>query len=103
MATLRRREPQETAARFVQNFAAQSQAFDAQLTAAEAARVAAARATSIAMEDDAATTADPERQEEMQRAFRRGVEDLAAVKTGMGGTVAKLERAREAVKVVEEK
>jgi len=38
-----------------------------------------------------------ERQEEMRAAWERGTGDLVAVKEGIGGTVAKLEKARAAV------
>lgn len=39
----------------------------------------------------------------MQSTWQRGAEDLATLKSGLGGTVARMEKAQKADEVVEER
>lgn len=44
---------------------------------------------------------DVERSDEIQTTWRNGSENLMTLKTGLGGTVAKMERAQQAVNAIE--
>ena len=44
---------------------------------------------------------DVERSDEIQNTWRSGSDNLMTLKTGLGGTVAKMERAQQAVNAIE--
>jgi kinetochor protein Mis14/NSL1 len=96
LANLRRKAPQETAQKFTQSFEKQSEEYDARLKADEQAKLEAAKATSV-------DVGNFERVDEMQSTWQRGAEDLATLKSGLGGTVARMEKAQKAAEVVEER
>lgn len=96
LANLRRRAPQETAQKFTESFERQSEEYDARLKADAEAKMQAAKAVHVEV-------GGLERVEEMQSTWQKGNESLAALKAGLGGTVAKMEKAQKAVEVVEEK
>lgn len=47
--------------------------------------------------------AEVERLEEVQSSLQNGTESLTALKSGLGGTVAKMEKAQQAVELLEER
>lgn len=96
LANLRRQAPQETAQKFTQSFEKQSEEYEARLKADEEAKMEAAKAVSVEV-------GNMERIDEMQSTWQKGNENLAALKSGLGGTVARMEKAQKAAEVVEEK
>lgn len=96
LANLRRNAPAETAKRFQDSFAQQSEDFDARLKKHEEADMAAAKESKL-------DVGEIERLDEVQGTWQKGTEELDELKTRMGGTVAKMERAQKAVDFVEGK
>lgn len=97
LANLRRKAPQETAVKFTESFEKQTGQFEKLLKADEAVRMEAARGVNVDV------VGRGERVEEMQSTWQMGNERLAALKSGLGGTVARMEKAKKAVEVVEER
>ncbi|TKA65073.1 hypothetical protein B0A55_09743 [Friedmanniomyces simplex] len=96
LANLRRTAPAETARRFRERYAKDTQEYDTRLREVEERELQAARETKV----------DPghvERVDEMQSTWQRGSDELLALKSGLGSTVARLEKAQKAVDVVGEK
>jgi kinetochor protein Mis14/NSL1 len=96
LANLRRKAPQETAQKFTQSFEKQSEEYEARLKADEQAKIEVAKATSV-------DVGNVERIDEMQNTWKKGNDELAALKSGLGGTVARMERAQKAAEIVEER
>ena len=94
LANLRRNAPADTARKFQELFAQQSEEFDAKLRKQEEAELMAAREARL-------DVGEVERLDEVQGTWIRGTEELVDLKARMGGTVAKMERARKAVEFVE--
>ncbi|TKA73910.1 hypothetical protein B0A55_05044 [Friedmanniomyces simplex] len=96
LANLRRTAPAETARRFQERYAKDTQEYDTRMREVEERELQAARETKV----------DPghiERADEMQSTWQRGSDELLALKSGLGSTVARLEKAQKAVDVVGEK
>ena len=96
LANLRRNAPAETSRRYQNAFVEQSERYDARLKKDDERRLQDARSTKIDI-------GDVERVEEMQFTWTKGSEQLLALKTGLGSTVARMEKAQRAVDVLEEK
>lgn len=96
LATLRRNAPAETSQRFQDSFAKQTETYDAQMSKDEQDRLTVARSTKVDVDEMA-------RLDEMQRSWQRGMEGLVVLKSGLGSTVAKMERAQKAVDEIESK
>lgn len=96
LANLRRKAPAETSQRFQDSFVKRSEEYDARSKEDEDAKLNAARNTTI-------DVGETERLDEMQNTWSKGSDQLLALKSGLGSTVAKMEKAQKAVGVVEEK
>lgn len=96
LANLRRNAPAETAKKFQDSFAQQSEEFDARLKKQEEVDLAAARESKLDI-------GEIDRLDEVQGTWQKGTEELGELKARMGGTVAKMERAQKAVDFVERK
>lgn len=96
LANLRRTAPAETAQRFQDKYAKDTQEYDMRLRQAKDRQLEAARDTKI-------DRGHVERVGEMQLTWQNGSDELLALKSGLGSTVARLEKAQRAVEVVEEK
>ena len=94
LANLRRTAPAETSKRFQDSFTSESERYDAQLRKDEARSLEEAKQTNVDVEEI-------QRLEDIQGSFKNGQEGLLALKSGFGSTVAKLERAQQAVNVLE--
>lgn len=94
LAVLRRTAPAETTKRFQDSFTSESERYDAQLRKDEARSLQEAKQTNV-------DVGEIQRLEEIQGSFKNGQESLLALKSGFGSTVAKLERAQQAVNVLE--
>ena len=73
-----------------------SEEYDARLRKDEEQKLAEAKSTNVDI-------GEVERLEEIQRTWQNGSENLMSLKSGLGGTVAKMERAQQAVDVLEGK
>ncbi|KAI6874083.1 hypothetical protein KC338_g1318 [Hortaea werneckii] len=96
LANLRRNAPAETSKRFQDSFAKQTEDYDTRLQKDEQMKLDEAR--NIHME-----IGEMERLDEMQNAWTKGTEQLQELRTGLGSTVARMEKAEKAVGVLEEK
>ncbi|KAK1811336.1 hypothetical protein LTR12_014278 [Friedmanniomyces endolithicus] len=96
LANLRRTAPAETARRFKERYVRDAEECDVRLRIVEEKEVEAARQTKIEL-------GHVERVDEMQFTWQKGSEELLALKSGLGSTVARLEKAQKAVEVVEGK
>jgi len=96
LANLRRTAPAETARRFKERYVRDAEEYDVRLRAIEEMELEAARQTRIDL-------GHVERVDEMQVTWQKGSEELLALKSGLGSTVARLEKAQKAVEVVEGK
>lgn len=94
LANLRRTAPAETSQRFQDSFTKQVEAYDARLHKDEAAKLEAARSTKMDI-------GEVERLDEIHTTWQNGTESLVALKSGLGSTVAKMERAQSANEAVE--
>lgn len=96
LANLRRTAPFETSQKFRQAFQKQSEDYDSLLKTNEDAKLESAKATKVEI-------SKMERLDEVRSTWQKGSEDLVMLRTGLGGTVARLEKAQNAVEVVEER
>ncbi|RMY50866.1 hypothetical protein D0865_06658 [Hortaea werneckii] len=96
LANLRRNAPAETSKRFQDSFAKQTEDYDTRLQKDEQLKLDEARNTHMEIEE-------MERLDEMQNAWTKGTEQLQELRTGLGSTVARMEKAEKAVGVLEEK
>ncbi|KAI7171145.1 hypothetical protein D0869_10698 [Hortaea werneckii] len=96
LANLRRNAPAETSKRFQDSFAKQTEEYDTRLQKDEQMKLDEARSTHMEIEE-------MERLDEMQNAWTKGTEQLQELRTGLGSTVARMEKAEKAVGVLEEK
>ncbi|KAI7141741.1 hypothetical protein KC343_g14873 [Hortaea werneckii] len=96
LANLRRNAPAETSKRFQDSFAKQTEDYDARLQKDEQMKLDEAKNTHMEI-------GEMERLDEMQSAWTKGTEQLQELKTGLGSTVARMEKAEKAVGVLEEK
>lgn len=96
LANLRRNAPAETSQRFQDSFAKQTEDYDTRLQKDEQMKLDEARNTHMEIEEI-------ERLDEMQSAWTKGTEQLQELRTGLGSTVARMEKAEKAVGVLEEK
>ena len=93
LANLRRTAPQNTAQRFEESYRKESERYDELLQKDEAAKLEQARSTTLDI-------GELERLDEIQSSWQSGTENLISLKSGLGGTVAKMERAQQAVEVL---
>ncbi|KAI7550505.1 hypothetical protein KC331_g3131 [Hortaea werneckii] len=96
LANLRRNAPAETSKRFQDSFAKQTEDYDTRLQKDEQMKLDEARNTHMEIDGT-------ERLDEMQSAWTKGTEQLQELRTGLGSTVARMEKAEKAVGVLEEK
>jgi len=96
LANLRRNAPGETSKRFQHSFAKQTEDNDTRLQKDEQTKLDEARNTHMEIED-------MERLDEMQNAWTKGTEQLQELRTGLGSTVARMQKAEKAVGVLEER
>ncbi|KAK5124412.1 hypothetical protein LTR85_001629 [Meristemomyces frigidus] len=96
LANLRRKAPAETSQRFQESFVKQAEEYDARLKKDEEEKMDAAKGTKVDI-------GEMERLDEMQSTWSKGSEQLLALKSGLGSTVARMEKAQKAVAVVGEK
>ncbi|KAI6883028.1 hypothetical protein KC363_g4964 [Hortaea werneckii] len=96
LANLRRNAPGETSKRFQDSFAKQTEDYDTRLQKDEQMKLDEARNTHMEIEE-------LERLDEMQNAWTKGTEQLQELRTGLGSTVARMEKAEKAVGVLEER
>ena len=94
LANLRRTAPTQTSQRFEDAFAKDSESFAIRLQKDRDAKQDEARNAKVGVDD-------LERIDEIQSTWQNGTNNLASLKSGLGGTVAKLERAQQAVDVLE--
>ncbi|KAK3703047.1 hypothetical protein LTR37_014658 [Vermiconidia calcicola] len=96
LANLRRNAPAQTLQRFQQSFTKASEQDDARLQQYGSERLDEAKQTEIDI-------GEIERLDEVQATWQNGSENLISLKSELGGTVAKMERAQQAVDFVENK
>ena len=96
LANLRRTAPAETSQRFQDSYTKASEQYDAQLQQDEDTRLQDAVNTKMELDE-------VERLDEIQSTWQSGSEALVSLKSGLGGTVAKAERAQQVVSVLEER
>ncbi|KAK5168778.1 uncharacterized protein LTR77_006087 [Saxophila tyrrhenica] len=96
LANLRRTAPKETAEKFEESFKKASERDDERLVKGSEALVDEAKQAKV-------DVGEVERLEEIQATWQNGTESLTALKSGLGGTVAKMERAQQAVDFLEER
>lgn len=96
LANLRRNAPAETARKYDEAFSKQSAEYEATLKKQEEDTLAAARASKL-------NISEAERMDEVQGTWQKGTEELGGLKTRLGSTIAKMERAQKAVEYVEGK
>ena len=94
LANLRRTAPAQTSQRFQQSFTTASEQDNARLQQYGDERLDEARQTKIDI-------GKIERLDEVQTTWQYGSENLNALKSELGATVAKMERAQQAVEFVE--
>ena len=94
LANLRRTAPAETSQRFQESFTQQSEEYDARLLKDETKRLENAANTNIDI-------GEVESSDEIRSTWQNGSDNLMALKSGLGGTVATMERAQQAVSVLE--
>lgn len=96
LANLRRTAPEETAQRFQESFTQSSEEDDARLQRLAEQQLENAKASKV-------DVGEMERMDEVQSTYQSGTENLNNLKSGLGGTVAKMERAQAAVDYLEER
>ncbi|KAK4556192.1 hypothetical protein LTR86_006889 [Recurvomyces mirabilis] len=96
LANLRRTAPGETARKWEEGFVESGKSWEERFAGEERERMEEARGVDV-------SASQVERQGEVERGWRDGEERLGVLKTGMGSTVARLEKAKMAVEVAEEK
>lgn len=96
LANLRRKAPGETARKFEEAFVKQSEDYEARIGQARERRMKEAGETKVGPDGEL------QRTDEMQASWMRGREELEQVKSGIGGTIEKMEKAKRAVEVVRE-
>lgn len=94
LANMRRTAPAETARRFEERFASETQSYDTRLQKHAQSTLESAKATTIDL-------GAIERIDETRDSWQQGTETLANLKTSLGGTVARMEKALKAVDAVE--
>lgn len=94
VANLRRTAPIETSQRFQDSLTKQADAYDLRFQKAEEERLEAARQTKM-------DVGEVERLDEIQSTWQNGSENLVALRSGLGSTVAKMERAQSANEAIE--
>jgi len=96
LANLRRNAPSETSQRFQDSFEKDSEAYEARLAKDEEVQLEEAKRMQVVV-------GEMERMDEVQGTWYKGAETLSGLKSGLGNTVARMEKAREAVTVVQGK
>ncbi|KAK5158553.1 hypothetical protein LTS14_003573 [Recurvomyces mirabilis] len=96
LANLRRTAPGETARKWEEGFVGRGREWEERFAVEGRGRMELARGVDVGV-------SEVKRQEEVERSWRDGEERLGVLKTGMGSTVARLEKAKMAVEVAEEK
>ena len=94
LANLRRTAPAQTSQRFQESFTKESEQDDARLQKFEEQTLVVAKNTDM-------DVGEVERLDEIQATWQNGSENLMSLKSGLGGTVAKMERAQQAVDLLE--
>ncbi|SMR54506.1 unnamed protein product [Zymoseptoria tritici ST99CH_1E4] len=96
LANLRRKAPQDTAAKFTASYEKQVEEYEGKWKLEQERRLQEAKAVTV-------DVGSVERVEEVAGTWRKGNEGLEELKRGLGGSVAGLEKATRAVGVVGEK
>ena len=96
LANLRRTAPAETSQQFRESFTKSSEEDDARLQRMAEQQLQNAKSATV-------DVGEVERMDEVQLTWQNGTERLNALKSGLGGTVAKMERAQAAVDYLEER
>lgn len=96
LAILRRNAPVQTSQRFQEEFNKRSEARDTQLAKNEKLQFEEARNTTI-------DVGEVQRLDEMQSTWENGTDSLSGLKSGLGGTVARMEKAQQAVNILQER
>lgn len=96
LANLRRNAPSETSQRFQDSFEKDSEAYEARIAKDEEVQLEKAKRMQVVV-------GEMERMDEVQDTWDKGAETLSGLKSGLGNTVARMEKAREAVTVVQGK
>lgn len=96
LANLRRTAPAETSEKFQQSFTQRSEKDDARLLRIGDRQLQEAQDTKM-------DVGEVERIDEVQATMQHGSEGLVNLKSGLGGTVAKIERAQQALDLFEKK
>ena len=94
LANLRRNAPVSTARKYEENFTREWEEFEAKAEKDKRVKMEAAGAADVSV-------SGVERREDTERTWTQGVESLQELKTGMGGTVARMEKATQAVEVLD--
>ena len=94
LANLRRTAPAETSSRFQESFTKSSEQDDAPLQNFDVETLQDAKNTRM-------DVGEVERLDEIRATWQSGSDSLVSLKSGLGGTVAKMERAQRAVDVLE--
>ena len=94
LANLRRTAPAETSQRFQESFTKASEQDSARLQRFGDETLEQAKSTRV-------DVGEVERLDEIQATWQNGSESLVSLKSGLGGTVAKMERAKQAVDILE--
>lgn len=95
LANLRRTAPAATSQRFQESFTKASEEDEARLQRAMESQLEEAKQASV-------DVGNVERMDEVQLTWRQGTNTLTTLKSGLGGTIAKMERAQQAVDYIEE-
>lgn len=94
LANLRRTAPVETSQRFQDSFTRQAEDYDARLQKEQEEKLNEAKNTNLDI-------GDMQRLDEIQSTWQNGSDNLMSLKSGLGGTVAKMERAQQAADVLQ--
>ena len=96
LANLRRTAPAASSQRFQHSFTKLSEQDDARLRRDEERQLEEAKQAHVEV-------AEVERLDEIQATWQNGSENLMSLKSGLGGTVAKMERAQRAADILEQR
>ena len=93
LAKLRRERPAEASHQFVNSFEKESERYDDLLQKDQERQLKLAQSANVRVNE-------VERVDEIESSLQTGTEQLTVLKSGLGSTVAKMERAQQAVDVL---
>lgn len=94
LSNLRRTAPASASEAFQTSFTKQSESFNARVEQSKNAKIEEAQSTKMEI-------GDFQRWDEVEQSWQRGTESMAGLKSGLGETVASLERSLRAVNHIE--